>query len=41
MINKFKTLYNIPPEYKDEMISDLLIETNENYEETFFRLFYT
>ena len=41
IINKFKTLYNIPPEYKDEMISDLLIETNENYEETFFRLFYT
>ena len=40
MINKFKTLYNIPPEYKDEMILDLLIEKNENYEETFFSLFY-
>ena len=40
IINKFKTLYNIPPEYKDEMILDLLIEKNENYEETFFSLFY-
>ena len=40
MINKFKTLYNIPPEYKDEMILDLLIEKNENYEETFFSLFF-
>ena len=40
MIKKFKTLYNIPPEYKDEMILDLLIEKNENYEETFFDLFF-
>jgi len=39
-INKFKTLYTIPPEYKDEMILDLLIEKNENYEETFFSLFF-
>ena len=41
IINKFRNKYKTPSYYKDENISYLLEETNEDFEETFFSLYFT
>ena len=41
IVNKFRNKYKTPSYYKDETISNLLEETNEDYETTFFRLYFT
>ena len=40
IINKFRNQYKTPSNYKDENISYLLEKTNENFEETFFSLYF-
>ena len=40
IVNKFRNKYKTPSYYKDEDISNLLEETNEDYEATFFRLYF-
>ena len=41
IINKFRDQYKTPSYYKDENISYLLEKNNEDFEETFFSLYFT